>query len=195
MANAWIEHVKEYALVHNIRYGDALRDPNCKSSYHGKSGGALGIKKVFKKAVKGTKDTFQDTKHYLGDTENRHYGKNAMKYINEVNKYTQAVAKPLSSVPVIGVAAKAVSGVSQAQTNLANNIYRDTKPKEKTYFLDKYDKKGGSMVDNPLVSTVAENEFYQLSKYNPKRQHIGGSFSSMGGSFTTMGGSFKSMGR
>lgn len=33
MASAWIEHVKKYAQEHNMKYGDCLKDPKCKSSY------------------------------------------------------------------------------------------------------------------------------------------------------------------
>jgi len=34
MTNDWINHVKEFATQHRMRYGDALRHPQCKSSYH-----------------------------------------------------------------------------------------------------------------------------------------------------------------
>ena len=34
MANAWITHVKAFAQQHNMRYGDALKHPQCKTSYH-----------------------------------------------------------------------------------------------------------------------------------------------------------------
>ena len=30
----WIKHVKDYASKHNIRYKDALSNPQCKASYH-----------------------------------------------------------------------------------------------------------------------------------------------------------------
>ena len=30
----WINHVKEYATSKGISYKEALKDPNCKSSYH-----------------------------------------------------------------------------------------------------------------------------------------------------------------
>ena len=33
MPNAWINHVKEYASKNNLKYGDALKSPDCKSSY------------------------------------------------------------------------------------------------------------------------------------------------------------------
>ena len=33
MPNAWVNHVKEYASKNNLKYLDALKDPNCKSSY------------------------------------------------------------------------------------------------------------------------------------------------------------------
>lgn len=203
MANAWVEHVRQYALSNGMRYGDAMKDPQCRASYSGGSavGGKIKVGKAFKKVGRAFKDAGDeikdaaiDTKQYLGDTKNRQYGKNIMNYVNNVNKYTQAAVKPLGGVPVIGKAAKVVSSVSQAQTNLANNIYKDVKPKEKTYFLDKYKTGGSVMVETPLQSTIAESEFYQLSKYNPNRQS-GGSFNAQGGSFRSHGGSFKSNGR
>ena len=30
----WIEHVKNFALKHNIKYGEALRSPDCQATYH-----------------------------------------------------------------------------------------------------------------------------------------------------------------
>jgi hypothetical protein len=33
MVNAWIEHVKEFAKDKGIKYSDAIKDPECKSSY------------------------------------------------------------------------------------------------------------------------------------------------------------------
>ena len=42
MPNAWVNHIKEYASKNNLKYRDALKDPECKSSY--KSGsGLLGM--------------------------------------------------------------------------------------------------------------------------------------------------------
>lgn len=48
MANAWIEHVRQYAKKHNLTYSNALKEPKCKASYKGKkpvvgSGGPLGL--------------------------------------------------------------------------------------------------------------------------------------------------------
>jgi len=48
MANAWIEHVRQYATKHNLTYSNALKEPGCKASYKGKksvvgSGGPLGL--------------------------------------------------------------------------------------------------------------------------------------------------------
>ena len=40
MPSKWINHVKAYAQEKGIKYRDALKDPNCKSSY--KSGSGLG---------------------------------------------------------------------------------------------------------------------------------------------------------
>ena len=34
MANAWIEHIKSFAEKHNMSYKDALKNPQCKASYH-----------------------------------------------------------------------------------------------------------------------------------------------------------------
>jgi hypothetical protein len=33
-SSGWIDHVKSFAKKHGIKYGDALSDPTCKSSYH-----------------------------------------------------------------------------------------------------------------------------------------------------------------
>jgi len=38
MPNAWITHVKNYALQNNLKYSDALKDPACKASYKTGSG-------------------------------------------------------------------------------------------------------------------------------------------------------------
>ena len=68
MANKWIQHVKQYSKNNNIKYNDALKDPNCKSSY--KKG--MGImengmnylknegKKYLKSKVKNLVDTGAD---------------------------------------------------------------------------------------------------------------------------------------
>jgi len=37
--SAWIKHVKQYANAHNLKYGEALKDPGCKNSYHLYKGG------------------------------------------------------------------------------------------------------------------------------------------------------------
>ncbi len=37
MPNAWILHVKQYASQNNLKYKDALKDPECRASY--KTGG------------------------------------------------------------------------------------------------------------------------------------------------------------
>jgi hypothetical protein len=34
--NSWVQHVKQYALTHGMRYSCALSDPQCKASYHSK---------------------------------------------------------------------------------------------------------------------------------------------------------------
>lgn len=52
MANKWINHVKEYAKQHNLKYNDALKDTNCKSSYKKGSGIIDTIKNEGKKIVK-----------------------------------------------------------------------------------------------------------------------------------------------
>jgi hypothetical protein len=33
--NSWIDHIKQYALDHNIKYNEALKDPNAKLTYGG----------------------------------------------------------------------------------------------------------------------------------------------------------------
>ena len=41
MPNAWITHVKQFASKHKMKYGDALKHPQCKSTYHSKSTGGM----------------------------------------------------------------------------------------------------------------------------------------------------------
>ena len=42
MVNAWIAHVKQFAAQHRMKYGDALKHPECRSSYHsGKRTGGM----------------------------------------------------------------------------------------------------------------------------------------------------------
>ena len=43
MPNAWVNHVKQYASQNNLKYGDALKDPACKSSYTKTGTGILGM--------------------------------------------------------------------------------------------------------------------------------------------------------
>ena len=45
MVNPWISHVKDFAHQHRLKYGDALKHPQCKASYHKISG--TGGKKMF----------------------------------------------------------------------------------------------------------------------------------------------------
>jgi hypothetical protein len=33
MPNAWIEHVRKFSKENNMKYGDALRDEDCKKAY------------------------------------------------------------------------------------------------------------------------------------------------------------------
>lgn len=181
MANPWIEHVKAYASQNNMPYKEAMKDRHCKDTYESQKGG-----NIFKDVKKSVSKAANKSIDYLGDTKNRQYGKNIMKGINVGNKYIQAVGKPLASVPIIGAPAKAIVGVSQASTNLSNKVYKDVKPKNKTYFLDQ--QQGAGVNDNPF-KTRASDEIYQLSSSNPRRQNhkVGGSFRAMGGSFRAMG--------
>jgi hypothetical protein len=39
--NKWIEHVKQYANKHRMKYADALKDTKCKASYKKISGGMI----------------------------------------------------------------------------------------------------------------------------------------------------------
>ena len=41
MPNAWITHVKQFASQHKMKYGVALKQPQCKSTYHSKSTGGM----------------------------------------------------------------------------------------------------------------------------------------------------------
>jgi len=34
--NKWVVHCKAYAAKHKMKYGDAMKDPKCKSSYKAK---------------------------------------------------------------------------------------------------------------------------------------------------------------
>lgn len=48
----WIQHVKAFAQQNNLKYKDALSNPECKSSYHSaKTGGKLLSKKNIGKAI------------------------------------------------------------------------------------------------------------------------------------------------
>ncbi len=40
MPNAWISHIKEWAIRNGVSYGCALTKPECKASYHAKKPGA-----------------------------------------------------------------------------------------------------------------------------------------------------------
>ena len=39
MTNGWIIHVKSFASKHHLKYGDALKHPQCKATYH--KGGSI----------------------------------------------------------------------------------------------------------------------------------------------------------
>jgi len=56
MVNKWVEHVKNFSKQHNMKYNDALKDMNCKSSYVKGSGimndGLNYVKNEGKKLVK-----------------------------------------------------------------------------------------------------------------------------------------------
>jgi len=57
MANNWIQHVKNYAKKNNMKYNEALKDPQCKSSYKKKGSGIIDdgkeyIKNEGKKFIK-----------------------------------------------------------------------------------------------------------------------------------------------
>ena len=41
MTNAWITHVKQFASKHHLKYGDALKHPQCKTTYHKSKGGMI----------------------------------------------------------------------------------------------------------------------------------------------------------
>ena len=41
MTNAWITHVKQFASKHHLKYGDALKHPQCKTTYHKIKGGMI----------------------------------------------------------------------------------------------------------------------------------------------------------
>ena len=41
MPSAWITHVKQFASQHHMKYGNALKHPQCKASYHKLKGGMM----------------------------------------------------------------------------------------------------------------------------------------------------------
>ena len=41
MTNKWIEHVKDWSKLHNMKYNKALKDPDCKEQYKKQSGKGL----------------------------------------------------------------------------------------------------------------------------------------------------------
>ena len=75
MANKWIEHVKNYSKLHNMKYNEALRDPKCKNEYQKMKGGGLypsslqgkgsTVKNIAKKIKDKTIDKVIDTTREL----------------------------------------------------------------------------------------------------------------------------------
>jgi len=59
MPNKWVEHIKEFAKLHNMSYGCALSDPDCKASYKNpslKGKQQFYTTKLYKKQGKGFLD-------------------------------------------------------------------------------------------------------------------------------------------
>lgn len=97
----WVQHCKEFSKSNGCSYKDAMKDPECKSSYHGgKEGGAfLGIKHMDRKATRVLK--FQ-------------------------NKATQLIGKPIAAlkIPLVSNAAAAVVSANQEIAKLADDTTR-----------------------------------------------------------------------
>ena len=55
MANAWIEHIKSFAEKHNMSYKDALKNPQCKASYHQLNGGSARKDPITGKTIIGNR--------------------------------------------------------------------------------------------------------------------------------------------
>jgi hypothetical protein len=55
MPNAWVTFVKEWSAKHNMRYGCAVSDPQCKKEYHATKTGVIRIKKKQKPISEGTR--------------------------------------------------------------------------------------------------------------------------------------------
>lgn len=72
----WVSHVKEFASMHNLKYGDALRHPECKSTYT--KGG-----NIFKKIEKGIKKSSQKVASYVVNDAK----KDIQKSYKAVNKF------------------------------------------------------------------------------------------------------------
>lgn len=51
MPNKWIQHVKEFADKHKLKYGEALKHPQCKASYATISGSGGGASKIREKSL------------------------------------------------------------------------------------------------------------------------------------------------
>jgi len=60
-SNPWVNHVRNFAKTHNISYGCAISNPDCKSSYH-KIG--TSTKKVSIADNKKINDEEEDLKYY-----------------------------------------------------------------------------------------------------------------------------------
>ena len=135
--SAWIKHVKEFQKDKKCSYKEAMQHPECKKSYHSKKGGALGFKKLgskldnfgddvasrSKKVYKKSINDLNEAKEYLGDTENRHYGRKINNYVQKSNQYVQAAKPVINMVP----GGKYLTAGSQAQANLSNQIYKDSR--------------------------------------------------------------------
>ena len=74
MYNKWVEYVKNYSKLHNMKYNEALRDPKCKNEYQKIKGAGLypsslqgkgTIKNIAKKIKDKTIDKVIDTTREL----------------------------------------------------------------------------------------------------------------------------------
>jgi hypothetical protein len=79
MPNSWISHVKDYAKKHNMKYNDALKNPDVKASY--KKGGMVDMREDISRAELA-RQRGEDTtgKYYTADmVSNPNFGKSSKK--------------------------------------------------------------------------------------------------------------------
>lgn len=69
MPNPWIQHIKQFATTHQLAYKDALKHPDCKSSYHSIKGGALQGQDLTGLLAQSYDDTQQNVNNFVVDKD------------------------------------------------------------------------------------------------------------------------------